>query len=150
MTTDTAADRVSYLALDDYLGVVQAIRGGTKQSVERQSRLDLVDAALNAPAAFVRGSEIFPRLSQKAAVLCARLAVCAALPPPNFGIAFRCMCLFLDRNGQQFEFPAGADEARREIDLVETLALMERLEAGAAREREVEAWVRSHTRGGPA
>jgi death-on-curing protein len=125
-----------YLDLADYLLIAEAVLSVDAEALARLPGIGLAESALAAPAMSFGGTEFFPDLVDKAAVLCSRMAKNHPLPDGNKRVAYLSMIEFLARNGLTFVPPS--------ID--QTVAAMERLAAGDLSEHEFAAWLRRNVR----
>jgi len=78
-----------------------------------------------------RGTEFYPDLIDKAAILCSRIVRNHPLPDGNKRVAYLAMVEFLARNGSSFEPPS--------VD--ETVDAIERLASRDLSEQEFAAWL---------
>lgn len=129
---------VQYLSLADYLLIAEAVTGVDAKRLAMVDRIDLADSALNAPAASFGGTEFYPDVITKGAVLCARLVKNHPLPDGNKRAAFLSLLEFLERNG--FGWTHSAD------DPDETVAKVEGVASGKISEEELETWIKKRAR----
>jgi death on curing protein len=122
---------VQGLDAPDYLLVAEFVLGVEAERLARQADLGALDAALRAPFASWNGSDLYPSLAEKAAVLCSRLVRNRPLVDGNTRVAYLAMTEFIGRNGCDWKPPA-ADEAADAI---------ERLAARELDEREFARWI---------
>jgi death-on-curing protein len=122
-----------YLDVADYLLIAEAVLGLPAEEIARWPGIGLADSALHAPAAGFGGVELYPDVTDKAAVLCARLAQNHPLPDGNKRVAYLALLEFLARNEIEW-LPPSVDE---------TVATIERVAAGAISEGEFAAWLRA-------
>lgn len=122
-----------YLELADFLVIAEELLGIPAEALARGSRIGLAQSALAAPAAEFDGIEFYPRLDQKAAVLCARIVKNHALPDANKRAAFLCMLEFIERHGCVW-LPS-------EHDPDETVQMIEGVAAGEVSEENLAAWI---------
>ena len=93
------------LTLGDFLVIAQAVTGIDADVLGNSPRtVELAESALAAPFAGYGGSDLFPTLTQKAGVLCSRLAQNHPLPDGNKRTAFLAASEFLERNEAQAVF----------------------------------------------
>ncbi len=90
-----------YLTLPEALVIAEAVTGIDVVTLEKASRLDLLDSALHAPQAGFGNEDFYPSLPQKAAVLVVRIARNHALPDGNKRLAWQSLTLFLALNGYE-------------------------------------------------
>jgi death on curing protein len=101
----------SYLDLADYCLIAEAVTGISANVLSRMSRvISMASSALYAPQSSHEGTEFYPTMEEKAAVLCARLIANHPLPDGNKRTAFLCMVEFLARNGLLWEPGRDADD----------------------------------------
>jgi len=96
-----------YLRLEDYLVICEEVIGRPAEAIAAESRLELAESALAAPAAGFGGVEVYPDLAVKAAVLCVRLVKNHPLVDGNKRAGFVAMIEFLLRNGATWTPPSG-------------------------------------------
>lgn len=125
-----------YLDLADYLLIAEAVLGADAETLARLPGIGLAESALAAPAMSFGGTEFFPDLVDKAAVLCSRIIKNHPLPDGNKRVAYLAMIEFLARNGLTF-VPPSTDE---------TVGAIERLAAGDLSEQEFAAWLGRNVR----
>jgi death-on-curing protein len=125
-----------YLDLADYLLIAEAVLGADAETLAHLPGIGLAESALAAPAMSFGGSEFFPDLIDKAAVLCSRIVKNHPLPDGNKRVAYLSMIEFLGRNGLTF-MPPSTDE---------TADAIERLAAGELSEQEFAAWLGRNVR----
>ena len=123
---------MEYLDLADYLLIAEAVLGVPAEEIALRPGIGLADSALHAPAAAFESVELYPKVIDKAAVLCVRLARNHPLPDGNKRVAYLAMVEFLARNGVEW-MPPSVDE---------TVATMEGVAAGNISERELADWLR--------
>ena len=112
---------VAYLELADYLLIAEQILGVSASDLARMNRIGLADAALNAPAAFFEGQELYPEFETKAAVLCWHLVRNHPLPDGNKRAAFLSLVEFVQRNG--FEWRRGEQDPEETDSIVRAAAM---------------------------
>lgn len=130
------------IELGDFLIISEVHCGIAAEDLGRIPHVvNLAEAALAAPFATGFGArELFPGLSEKAAIYCSRIATYHPLPDGNKRTAYDAMREFLDRNGVVFRHPPeGLDGTAQAI---------ERLAARTMRESEFVAWVRARAKPG--
>jgi death-on-curing protein len=82
-----------YLDLADYLLIAEAVLGVPAETIARWPGVGLAESALHAPAMGFGGVEFYPKVIDKAAVLCARLARNHPLPDGNKRVAYLAVTL---------------------------------------------------------
>lgn len=87
-----------YLTLAEYLWLTEQVTGVPAPVLAKDSRVDLADSALHAPAAGFGDEDFYPDLFDKAAVLTCRLAWNHPLPDGNKRAAWASLVLFVDLN----------------------------------------------------
>lgn len=147
MATASPQRQTRYLSLDDYLNLAAVASGSTPAAIAAKARLDLADAALNLPAGFQRGFELYPDLLEKASVLCVRLVRSRALLPvrANLVVGFTCMRAFLAMNKVKLRFPTAESVLAGDEDLLLGLWLLEQIQEGRAGEAEMLEWLLDRT-----
>jgi death-on-curing protein len=85
--------------LDEFLYIAERVLPLDAETLAEWARLNLADSALHAPAAGFGDEDFYPDLTDKAAVLCARLAWNHALPDGNKRTAWATMRVFVALNG---------------------------------------------------
>lgn len=131
--------RSEYLELADYLLIAEAVTGIPAEALARSNRVvSLADSALHAPQAAYGGTELYPDLVDKAAVLCSRLARNHPLPDANKRCAFLALVEFLERNDRRLSPPGGEDHDE------EVAATIEAVAAGTLDEKEFSRWLSGH------
>lgn len=93
----------------------------------------LASSALAAPFAGFGGVELYPALSEKAAIYCARIVSYHPLPDGNKRTGYDVMREFIERNDATFCHSRG--------DLMATASMIEDLAAGRVAETDFIAWV---------
>lgn len=88
-----------YLSLAEALVLAEGVTGIEAQTLVLASRIELLDSALHAPQAGFGDVEFYPTLVEKAAVLCARIALNHPLPDGNKRLAWASMVTFCQLNG---------------------------------------------------
>jgi death-on-curing protein len=126
---------LTYLSLADFLLIAEAATGVSAETLSRLPGLGLAESALAAPAASFEGIDFYPEFSDKAAVLCTRIARNHPLPDGNKRTAFLALVEFVERNGHLW------GESDRDAD--ETVAVIEAVAAGTLSEAQLAAWIRS-------
>lgn len=121
-----------YLTLAEGLVIAEKVSGIEARTLRRASRVDLLDSALHAPQAGFGDEEFYPDVVDKAAVLCARIALNHPLPDGNKRLAWQSLVMFCDLNGWDLVVPV--DDA---VEMVLAVAAREMDEAALA------AWLRS-------
>lgn len=125
-----------YLDLADYLLIAEAVLGVPAEEIARWPGIGLAESALHAPAAGFEGMEFYPDVTDKAAVLCLRLARNHPLPDGNKRVAYLALVEFLARNGIEWIPPS----------VEETVATIEGVAAGRVSEAELADWLRKTRR----
>ncbi len=82
-----------YNDLAEYLWLAEQVTGIEAAVLARASRVDLADSALHAPTAGFGDEDFYPRVSDKATVLCCRLAWNHPLPDGNKRAAWAALLL---------------------------------------------------------
>lgn len=88
-----------YLSLAEFLYLAERVLGIDAAVLEKSSHVQLAESALHAPAAGFGDDDFYPDLTDKAAVLCARLAWNHALPDGNKRTAWLATFHFVQING---------------------------------------------------
>lgn len=122
-----------YITLAEAFGLAEAVTGIDALTLERISRINLLDSALHAPQASFDGQDAYPDIFTKAAVLCVRIALNHPLLDGNKRLAWESMRFFCDINGVELEF-----ENNNAIDL------MLRVASGLVPVEELTDWIRNH------
>lgn len=125
----------AYLELGDYCEIAAELLGTTPEQIERLPRISLADSALAAPRAGFGGTEAYPTLIEKAAVLIEHLARNHPLPDGNKRAAFLSVWLFMELNDRPFK------DEDPDVDV----PLVERIAAGQATRAEVTVWLEERT-----
>jgi death-on-curing protein len=103
-----------YIDLAEYLWLAEQVTGIEAAVLARASRVDLADSALHAPAAGFGDEDFYPRVSDKAAVLCCRLAWNHPLPDGKKRAAWAALLLFIDLNDGTWDpDPPDVDQAEQ-------------------------------------
>jgi death on curing protein len=97
--------QVRYLTLDDWNHLAAAVLGVEMTTVAFTADLNLADSALHAPRASFSGTELYPDLVDKAAVLGWHLVKNHPLPDGNKRCALIAMVVFLRLNGMEWVTP---------------------------------------------
>ncbi len=122
------------LRLEDLLLIGEAVLGTTAEAIAAATRLPLAQSALDAPfAAAEGGTDRYPGLAAKAAVLCSRIVRNHPLPDGNKRVALIAMLELVARNGGCWAPPPGGQE--------EVARTLERLAARELSEQAFAAWV---------
>ena len=111
-----------YLGLDDYLVICEEILGRPAEQIAAESRLELAESALAAPAAGFGEIEAYPELAVKAAVLCVRLVKNHPLIDGNKRAGFVAMIEFLLRNGATWTPPPGDEDGETSAGVIRDVA----------------------------
>jgi death-on-curing protein len=106
------------------------------ETIVRWPGIGLAESALHSPASGFAGVELYPDLTDKAAVLCVRFSRNHPLPDGNKRVSYLCLLEFLSRNGIDWTPPS--------VD--ETVRTMERAAAGELSEQELADWLRASSR----
>ncbi len=130
-----------YLDLVDFLLIAEAALGVEVAVLQRMTSLHLAESALAAPAAEFGGSEFYPEIHTKAAILCSRIVRNHPLPDGNKRLAYLCAVEFVERNGFFWQPPAGDDPGGNE-----TVTVIQALAAGDNDEAEFAQWVAGRVR----
>jgi len=83
--------------------IAEAVTGVDPELLSKSGRIDLLDSALHAPQASFGGQEFYPQFIDKAAVLAVRIARNHPLPDGNKRLAWGCLNMFCELNGQRLE-----------------------------------------------
>jgi len=105
----------------EYLLIAEDILGIDAERLGRQADLGSLESALQAPFAGWGDIDVYPTLSEQAAVLCSRLVRNHPLIDGNKRAAYVTMVEFIARNGGEFVPPG----ARETVDTIEALAARE-------------------------
>ena len=92
-----------YLTLAEYLWLCEQVTGISADVLARSGRIELADSALHAPMSGFGDEDFHPDLTDKAAVLCWRLARNHPLPDGNKRAAWAALVMFVDLNGGRWE-----------------------------------------------
>ena len=123
-----------YLTLAEYLWLSEQVTGISADVLSQSGRIELADSALHAPMSGFGNEDFYPDLTDKAAVLCWRLARNHPLPDGNKRAAWASLVMFVDLNGGRWEpDPPEVDDAERTM-----LAVA----AGEIDEQALAAWIR--------
>ena len=87
-----------YLDLAEYLWLSEQVTGVSAEVLAKSGRIDLADSALHAPMAGFGDEDFYPDITDKAAVLCWRLARNHPLPDGNKRAAWAALVMFIDLN----------------------------------------------------
>lgn len=123
-----------FLTLAEALVIAEAVTGISARTLQSASRIELLDSALHAPQAGFGDEDFHPSLSEKAAVLCVRLARNHPLPDGNKRLAWTSTVTFLAING--IELNAEPDDA---------VEFMLAVAAGTIEVRHVTEWITTHS-----
>jgi len=107
-----------YLRLEDYLVICEEILGRPAEAIAAESRLELAESALAAPAAGLGEVEVYPDLDVKAAVLCVHLIKNHPLIDGNKRAGFVAMIEFLARNGATWTPPSGDPDGEASAQVI--------------------------------
>ena len=121
----------------DYLTIAGAVLGVDPEDLLRYAKLPLAESALASPAAAFGGTEFYPDLHMKVAVLGWHLIKNHPLPDGNKRAGFMAMVEFAERNGRVWSPPAADSES----DGDETVRVIEEVAAGAISEEALAEWV---------
>ena len=103
-----------YLSIAEYLWLAEQVTGIRAEELSRSARIELADSALHAPQASFGGTDFYPDLMDKAAVLCWRLARNHPLPDGNKRAAWAALVMFIDLNGGRWDpDPPDVDDAEQ-------------------------------------
>ncbi len=98
-----------YLTLAEAMRIAERVTGIDGETLERASRVELLDSALHAPQAGFGDQDLYPGLVAKVAVLGVRIAKNHPLPDGNKRLAWASMVMFCDVNGVDLD--VAEDEA---------------------------------------
>lgn len=126
---------VRYVGLVDDVAIAAEVTGLELETVTRTAKLDLADSALHAPAAAFGGTEFYPDLVDKAAVLAVRLTKNHPLLDGNKRAAWVTLRLFVAINDWAWDPRPVVDDAER---------VMLAIASGEWDEDEMAAWLRNH------
>ncbi|MGH3978316.1 MAG: type II toxin-antitoxin system death-on-curing family toxin [Pseudonocardiaceae bacterium] len=113
---------VTYLTLEDALGLVRSLDAGTVRD------LGLLDSALHRPGSSFFGTEVYPELELKAAALLQSIVKNHPLIDGNERLAWLATVVFLDLNGhrctldRQTAVRLVVDVAKADLDIAEIAA----------------------------
>lgn len=124
-----------YLGLAEGLIIAEAVTGIPARVLTSISREDLLDSALHAPQAGFGGTDLYPTLIEKAAVLCVRIAKNHPLPDGNKRLAWMAMVVFLDLN-----------DAVLHVDDDDAVQTMLAVASGQINEHALTTWLVKHVR----
>jgi death-on-curing protein len=127
---------VRYLDLADFLLIAEATLEVEVSVLHRLTALHLAESALAAPAAEFAGLEFYPDFPTKVAVLCARIARNHPLPDGNKRVAYLSAVEFAERNGYEWELPAGDEQGGEQ-----TVKVIESVASGEMTEEQLAVWV---------
>jgi len=113
--------------------IAEAVTGIDVDTLVHVSRSDLLDSALHASQAGFGDSYFYPAPTEKAAVLCVRVALNHPLPDGNKRLAWMTAVMFLDLNGASLH--VSDDEA---------VATVLDVAAGKMNEQQLTAWIEQH------
>ena len=122
-----------YLSLAEAFVLAESVTGIDAQTLVHVSRGDLLDSALHAPQAGFGDTDFYPGLTEKAAVLCVRIARNHPLPDGNKRLAWASMVIFLELNDAVLR----ADDD----DAVDTMLAVA---SGALEEHDLAVWINDH------
>jgi death on curing protein len=115
-----------YLDLADYLLIAETVTGLEAEVLAEMPRVvNLASSALSVPSSGWQDQDAYPELTQKAALLAARLAKNHPLPDGNKRAAWLSMVEFIERNGHRLDQPEPAEA----VDVMLRLASSELPEA---------------------
>jgi death-on-curing protein len=126
----------SYLGIADYLLVAEAVLDVPAEVLVDVCDLALVESALGAAAATFGGTDLYPSMAAKAAVLTYRLCNNHPLLDGNKRVAYECLREFVARNGLAWADPPGDVP-----DGDETVKVMWDLAAGTLDEPALREWI---------
>lgn len=101
---------IEYLGFADVLLIAEAVLDIKAEVLAGGDRIHLLESAVHAPAAGFGGTEFYPDLAVKAAVLCAHIAKNHGLPDGNKRVALLAMIEFVERNGHEWIPPDGDED----------------------------------------
>ncbi len=122
----------------DYLLIAEEVLDQPAEQLKHSTNIGLAESALHAPFAGWGPDDLYPAVTDKAAILCSRLVRNHPLVDGNKRVAYEAMQEFLFRNGYQWVPPAD-DEV---VDTIQSLT------AGTLSEQDFAPWVAQHSRGG--
>jgi death on curing protein len=126
---------VIYPEFRDFCEIAADILGTTPEQIERLPNVGLAASALATPSAGFGGTDAYPTLLEKAAVLLEHLARNHPLPDGNKRTAFFLTGIFLENNG----LPLQGDLPDVDVAMVEQIA------AGQTSHDEILAWLAQRT-----
>jgi death on curing protein len=124
---------VKYISLAEAYIIAEAVTGIGAETLIRVSRSDLLDSALHAAQAGSGDTDLFPSLTEKAAVLCVRIANNHPLPDGNKRLAWMTMIVFLELN-----------EMSLQVDEDEAVNVMYAVAAREIDEKSLTQWIRQN------
>ncbi len=122
-------------SVDDFVTAAAVILDADEAAIRRLPGLKLAESALAAPFAGFGGSDAYPTLLERAAVLIDHLARNHPLPDGNKRVALALTVLFLERNGRRW------GEPDHDLDV----ATVERIASGGATSEATIAWLQDRT-----
>jgi death-on-curing protein len=127
---------IQYLGLADFLIIAEAALEVPAEVIYRICNVGSAESALRAPAACFADYEVYPTMSEKAAVLAYRLCRNHPLLDGNKRVAYLALREFVARNDHPWTPPVGDYP-----DGDETVKVMWDVAAGQLTEQELTAWV---------
>jgi len=124
-----------YPEFRDFCEIAADILGTTPEQIERLPNVGLAASALATPSAGFGGTDAYPTLLEKAAVLLEHLARNHPLPDGNKRTAFFLTGLFLENNGLPLNDPLPDTD----------VPIVERIAAGQIDHEEIIAWLSHRT-----
>lgn len=128
-----------YLSLAEAIVIAERVTGIEARTLVKASRMELLDSALHAPQAGFGEVELYPTFVEKAAVLCARIALNPRCPDGNKRLAWASLVTFCELNGHVLHVPV--DDA---------VATMFSVAAAETNEAALADWLRSRISTGDA
>jgi death-on-curing protein len=103
-----------YINLAEYPWLSEQVTGVSAEVLAKSGRMDLADSAPHAPMASFGDEDFYPDISDKAAVLCWRLARNHPLPDGNKRAAWAALVTFIDLNDGRWDpDPPDVDDAEQ-------------------------------------
>jgi death-on-curing protein len=125
---------VRFLTLAEALVIAEAVTGISAHTLRSAARIELLDSALHAPQAGFGDEDFHPTPTEKAAVLCVRLARNHPLPDGNKRLAWTTTVTFLALNGIELS-----------VDPDEAVEFMLSVAAGTIDVKRATEWIESRT-----
>lgn len=124
---------IRYLDLIELIELAAEVTESTPAKIFKISKLDILSAAADAPRATFGGTDLYPSIHEKAAVLGFQIARNHPLLDGNKRLAISATIQFLMVNDFQLEF---------DVDDAENIVL--KLAAGELTRDEYSSWIQSH------